>query len=150
MVLNPANQLSTTLHTSIALEPLPHFHGVEIAPRFHGIGIFYGTRCSQFMLLMHSTNSIQPFALPWRRNLYGTRCSQPAQYSPPCFHGVRTISTLSWCRNYSMHPRLRNLFMVLNEASHLGTILCTSMAQEPFMVLDLANQLDTTFHTSTV
>ena len=58
---------------------------------------------------MHPTNSIQPSMLPRRRNLYGTRCSQPAQYNPLRFHGVRTLSTLSWCRNYSMHLRRRNL-----------------------------------------
>ena len=34
--------------------------------------------------------------------------------------------------------------MVLNEANKLGITLSTSMAQEPFKVLDVANQLNTT------
>ena len=73
MVLNAANQLSTTRRTSTALEPFPHFHGVEIAPRFHGMGIFYGTRCSQFC---------------------GTQCIQPTRYNPSRFHGVGTFKVL--------------------------------------------------------
>ena len=66
---------------------LPHFHSVGTSPHFHDIGIFYGSCCSQpalynppgflgagsFMVLDATTSLVQPFALPRRRNLYGTR-----------------------------------------------------------------------------
>ena len=223
MVLNAANQLSTTalpqrrnpfhtstvqklLHASMAQES---FMVLDVANLWHS---------------MHPTNSIQPSVLPWRRNLYGTRRSQPAQYNPPRFHGVRTISTLSWCRNYSMHPWRRNLLWysmkptsllqpftlpwrrnllwylvqptssiqpsTLPQCRNFSTLpwqrnllrfllqptssiqpskfprcrffygtrytqptrynLPHTWRRNPFMILDVANQLGTTFHTSTV
>ena len=150
MILIAANQLSTTLRTSTAQEPFPHFHSVEIAPRFHGIGIFYGTQCNQFTVLnvsnqldttlrasttqeplwysMWQTSSKQPSALPWRPNHFHTFVVQELLH-------VSTAQESS---------------MVLNEANVLGITLSTYMAQEPFKVLNVVNQLNTTFHTSTV
>ena len=94
------NMLSTTLLTSTVQEPFPHFHSIGIAPRFHDVGIFYGTRCTP-------TCSVQPYSLPQCRNLFHTfmvqelfhvfmvqeyfmvlDAPQHAQYNPPHFHDV--------------------------------------------------------------
>ena len=85
----------------------------------HGIGTFMVLDAANLWYSIHPTNSIQPSVLPRHRNLYGTRCSQPAQDNPPCFHGVKTISTLLWCRNYSTLPRHRNLFWYLMKPTSL-------------------------------
>ena len=150
MVLNPANQLSTTLRTSIVQEPFPHFYGVEIAPRFHGIEIVYGTRYSQFMAL-NASNQLDT-------TLRASMAQEPLWYSTQPTSSIQP-STLPWCKNHFhtfvvqelLHASMaQESFMVLNEANQLATTLYTSMPQEPFMVLGVANQFDPTFHTSTV
>ena len=97
-------------------------------PRFHGVGIFYGTQCTLTCSVQSSTlprrrnllwYSMQPTSsvqastlprcrnvsmLPWHRNLLW--CSMPNNSS------VQT-STLPQCRNFSILPWRRNLLWCL-------------------------------------
>ena len=130
------NMISTTL-TSMKQETFPHFLGVGTSPRFHGLGIFDGIRCTL-------TCTIQPSSLPWCRN-FSTLPQRRTllQYS---MHNNQLSGTLlPRCRKFSTLPRYRNLLWYSMHNNRLNTTLLTftvqelfhtSATQESFMVLN--------------